>query len=179
LLIIEAYNYYNEGDVMSNQEIPSLVDELTCDNLIICQKARRALVEIGHDAVPYLIQALKSKKEWVRWEATKALGQIGDSSAAEALVRALEDRQFDVRWLAAEGLIVIGKPALIPLLKALIENPKSLELREGVHHVLHDMYRGELDSILKPVMAALEGPEPSMELPVAATKALDEINRVI
>jgi HEAT repeat protein len=162
---------------MSSQEIPSLITELTCDDFITCQKARRSLVKIGHEAVPHLVQALGSRKEWVRWEAAKALGQIGDPSATEALIRALVDSQFDVRWLAAEGLIVIGRPSLVPLLKALIENPKSLELREGVHHVLHDMYRGELDSILKPVMAALEGPEPSTELPVAATKALAELNR--
>jgi len=32
----------------------------------------------------------------VRWEAAKALGQIGDATAAPALVEALQDEEFDV-----------------------------------------------------------------------------------
>lgn len=158
---------------MKAKNINSLMADLACDDVIICQKARRQLVVTGHKAVPFLVKALGNKKYWVRWEAAKALAQIGDPTAMAALIKALEDREFDVRWLAAEGLINIGQKAVVPLLEALIGNSKSTWLRQGAHHVLHDMNRGDLDGVLRPVMSALEDVEPYVEVPVAARKALD------
>jgi HEAT repeat protein len=90
-------------------ELDSLIDDFTCDDVIKCQVARRNLVTMGSSAVQRLVKELSNKKHWVRWEAAKALGQIGDKAAAEALVTALEDKEFDVQWLAAEALINIGK----------------------------------------------------------------------
>jgi HEAT repeat protein len=156
--------------------IDSLVADLTCDDVIKCQTARRKLVAMGHRAVEPLIRALSDKKHWVRWEAAKALGQIGDEVAAKALVEALEDNEFDVRWLAAEALINIGQYSLGPLLAALVDHGnKSLWLRRGAHHVLHDMDRGDLDAILQPVMAAVEDTAPHIVVPQVAKKALDSL----
>jgi len=160
---------------MESKRIDSLVAELVCDDVITCQKARRQLVAMGHRAVPSLVKELGSKKYWVRWEAAKALAQIGDPTATTALIKALEDKEFDVRWLAAEGLINIGREAVVPLLEALIDRPKSTWLRQGAHHVLHDMDRGDLNKVLRPVMSALEDVEPYVEVPVAARKALDRL----
>jgi HEAT repeat protein len=116
----------------------------------------------------------------VRWEAAKALGQISDPRAAEALVRALEDEMFDVRWLAAEGLITLGCGALLPLLHALVERSDSEWLREGAHHVFYDLVKGRPDikDILQPIMATLENVEPSLEVPFAAETALNKLTRV-
>ena len=123
-----------------------------------------------------LVKELSSQKHWVRWEAAKALGQIGDGAAARALVKSLEDDEFDVRWLAAEALITIGRGSLEPLLAALADHgDKSLWLRHGAHHVLHDMNRGGLGGILRPVMASLEDAEPSAEVLQVAKKALDAL----
>jgi hypothetical protein len=158
---------------MSKQNFETLLDPLACEDLIRCQKIRRSLVKLGHQAVPSLLEALGSKKNWVRWEAAKALAQIGDPAATRPLIRSLEDKKFDVRWLAAEGLIAIGKQAVVPLLRALVDNPKSIWLREGAHHVMHDMDRGDWDEILRPVMKAIEGMEPSLEVPEAAEKVLN------
>jgi HEAT repeat protein len=158
---------------MKAENIVSLMADLACDDIIKCQKARRRLVVIGHRAVPSLVKALGSKKYWVRWEAAKALSQIGDPTATDALIKALEDKQFDIRWLAAEGLISIGQKAVAPLLEALIENSKSIWLQQGAHHILHDMNRGDLDKVLRPVMNALEDVEPYVEVPVSARRALD------
>jgi HEAT repeat protein len=157
-------------------DIESLVTDFTCDDVIKCQTARRKLVDMGSVAVETLVRELSNKKHWVRWEAAKALGQIGDKAAAEALVRALEDNEFDVHWLAAEALINIGQDSLEPLLKALADRgDKSLSLRRGAHHVLHDMDRGGLDRILKPVMAAVEDIAPLVEVLQVAKKALNAI----
>jgi HEAT repeat protein len=160
---------------MEPRKIDSLIADLVCDDVITCQKARRQLVVMGHEAVPFLVKELGNKKFWVRWEAAKALAQIGDPAATAELIKALEDKEFDVRWLAAEGLINIGRKAVAPLLEVLINRPKSTWLRQGAHHVLHDMERGELDKVLRPVMAALEDVEPYVGVPVAARKALDRL----
>jgi len=126
-------------------------------------------------AVRPLVKALHNEKHWVRWEAAKSLSQIASPSSTQALVNALEDNEFDVRWLAAEGLTHIGRPALTSLLTALIKRPQSVWLREGAHHVLHEVDRGSLDKVLKPVMKSLEAPEPTVAVPIAARKALEAL----
>ena len=157
-------------------DIDLLVEDFTCDDVIKCQTARRELVNMGNQAVPHLIEALSNKRHWVRWEAAKALGQIGDKAATEALVKALEDDEFDVRWLAAEALINIGKKSLKPLLTALANHgDKSLLLRRGAHHVLHDIDRSGLDAILNPVMTAVGDTSPPIAVLQIAKKALDSI----
>jgi HEAT repeat protein len=157
--------------------ISALVTDLGSKDGLVRVRARLSLVAIGAQAVGPLVKALATKKQWIRWEAAKALGQIGSPAAAKALVRALEDEMFDIRWLAAEGLVVMGREALVPLLHALVERSDSEWLREGAHHVLHDLARGrpDLRDILQPVLAALEDIEPSLEVPVAAEIALNKL----
>lgn len=155
--------------------ISALIADLGSKDGLVRVRARVCLVAIGGKVVGSLVEALASKKRWVRWEAAKALGQTGDPAAAQALVRALEDEVFDVRWLAAEGLIAVGDKGLVPLLQALVERSDSMWLREGAHHVLHDISRGELKEIVRPVLAALEDIQPSLEVPFAAKTALNEL----
>jgi HEAT repeat protein len=156
--------------------IDALIAEFTCDDVIKCQKARRSLVAMGDKAVQPLIKELSSKKHWVRWEAAKALGQIGDAAAAKALVAALDDKEFDVHWLAAEALITIGRGAIEPLLEALADHgDKSLWLRQGAHHVLHDMKLGNLKAVLKPVIDAVDSSAPAIEVLQTARKALNDL----
>jgi hypothetical protein len=107
-----------------------------------------------------LIDALKNKRYLMRWEAAKALGEIGDPEAAPALVNSLEDEEFDVRWLAGEGLIKMNINGLKPLLQTLELRGDSVLLREGAHHVFHDLAKGALRKYLAPVLAALEALEP-------------------
>jgi HEAT repeat protein len=159
-----------------DNEIEQLIADLNCNEYIECQKARRKLVAMGSVVVPRLVQELSNSKYQVRWEVTKALGQIADKSSAEALVAALEDKEFDVRWLAAEALINIGPDALEPLLLALADHGnKSISLRHGAHHVLHDMKLGNLQRRLLPVMKAVEDSEPYSEILVIAEEAIDAL----
>ena len=161
-----------------DNEIEQLIADLNCNEYIECQKARRKLVAMGSVVVPRLVQELSNSKYQVRWEVTKALGQIADKSSAEALVAALEDKEFDVRWLAAEALINIGRDALEPLLLALADHGnKSISLRHGAHHVLHDMKLGNLQRRLLPVMKAVEDSEPYSEILIVARKALETLKK--
>jgi HEAT repeat protein len=138
--------------------------------------ARELLVAMGESAVDDLMEALKNKNEDVRWEAAKALGQIGDVRAANALVKVLNDKNFGIRWLAAEALIRMGYDALNPLLLELMEHPDALWLRQGAHHVLNDLVkkRGFSKQVI-PLLDALEGSEPALTVPLAAKSLLDVI----
>jgi len=159
-------------------KMDDLITDLSSKDSITRIKARESLVSSRRRAVPPLLKALSSKDQWVRWEAAKALSQIHDPSSVEGLVSALRDKMFDVRWLAAEGLIAIGRKSLVPLLRALIDNPDSVEIREGAHHVLHDMSGGTIKKILRPVLNALESMEAPLEAPLAAKSALDALDNL-
>lgn len=139
------------------------------------EKARHTLVAMGKDAVESLIEALKDKRYLMRWEAAKALGEIADSGAAPALVEALEDEAFDVRWLSAVALIRINIRGLRPLFQALMDRGDSTLLREGAHHVFHDLAKGELRKYLAPVLTVLEQTDPAIEVPWAARRALEKL----
>ena len=175
------------------------VDEPTIETLIKTlsshkdkarESARHTLVAMGKAAVPSLIEALQSKNTLMKWEAAKALGEIGDPETAPVLVKALEDDEFDVRWLAAEGLIKMNIRGLKPLLEALEHRGDSAFLREGAHHVFHDLAKGGLRKSLVPVLAALEALEPgdaalwaarhelAVEVPLAARKALKMLEKL-
>jgi len=157
------------------ETISSLINKLENEDGITRVKARKALVVHGKAAVPYLIEFMKNKNDWTRWEATKTLSEIGDSTSTQALINALDDHDFAVRWLAAEGLIHVGSPALKPLLEALIHHSDSLWLLEGVHRVLHDLREPEFRQYINPVISALEDTEPSLKVGIAARTALDAI----
>jgi HEAT repeat protein len=87
-------------------------------------------------------------------------------------VQALEDSDFGVRWLAAEGLVKMGDAALAPLFMALEKRADSTWQREGAHHVLRIMADRGASDWVAPVMAALEGVEPVLEVPLKARDAL-------
>jgi len=159
-------------------KIDTLTRDLASDDWVVRVKAREELVSSGGKAVEPLTQALSSSKQWVRWEAAKALCEIGSPAATSALIESLEDRMFDVRWLSAQGLITIGNKTIVPILNALIEKPGSIWLREGAHHVFHDLGRGKLRAALQPVMEALEDIDASVQVPLAAKAALDSIKHI-
>jgi hypothetical protein len=151
--------------------VEDLVANLWSPDGVVRQHARRDLVTIGQPAVPALIEALSAGDQYVRWEAAKALGQIADPVAAPALVAALDDRDGAVRWLAAKGLIAIGCASLEPLMRALEQHPESVWLREGAHHVLHDLNHGQASVQIAPVLDALHGIQPRMVVPWEARAA--------
>lgn len=167
--------YVTQDNTAATETVNSLIAKLGSKDGMVRIQARKSLVSIGHTAVGPLVKALNSKREWCRWEAAKTLAQIGDPSATQALIGALQDRMFDVRWLAAEGLIHIGNKAIKPLLEAVIKQPDSLWIREGTHHVLHDLPESNLKELLKSVLHALEDIEPSLEVAISAEAALDVI----
>jgi|GEM_PF-6947358 len=70
----------------------------------IQREAARALRDIGDEAVPHLIQALKDETPIVRNFVANILGEIGDARAVEPLIMTLKDEDTYIRKEAAESL---------------------------------------------------------------------------
>ncbi|MGA9408383.1 MAG: HEAT repeat domain-containing protein [Bacteroidota bacterium] len=157
----------------TNKDVEMLIANLQSKDGMERLRARKKLVKIGRPAVPSLMELLSDRKQHVRWEGCKALGEMMDPTSAPGLVKALTDESVEVRWLAAEGLIALEKKALVPLLKILETDFESPYVREGAHHVLHALEREHLlskDSIA--VLEALRYLEPKVSVALAASKAL-------
>jgi len=175
----DAVPEHEEG----GETVDELLEQLHSHDGEKRERARWQLVTLRSVGVFPLIDALEDPDWHVRWEAAKALHDIADPRAAPALVRALRDRRFGVRWLASDALIALKEASLPALLGALVHQGDSVLLRNGAHHVLHDLNRGhvsrEMAAVLRPVIEALESIEPSVTAPVAAQKALDELPKRI
>lgn len=162
--------------------IDSLIETLKSKDGIARQHARHDLIKIGEPALDALIKAFEIKQEPMHWEVAKALSQIGTSKAAQALVDALEDKEFSIRWIAAEGLIHIGSVGLVPLLEALRDKSGSIWLREGSHHIIHDLISRKLiddttRECVSHVLDALNHLEAEIETSSAASKALKTLKQ--
>jgi HEAT repeat protein len=138
------------------------------------EKARQALVAVGSRAVGLLIEALKSSNVWVREEAVKSLGQIGDITAVHPLVGSLEDDSLEVRFRAAESLVALGPSVLPHVLEALIERPSSLHLQEGVLLVLEHIPVEGLQEASQ-LLSVLRGNKPAEAVREAAEALLNHL----
>ena len=163
--------------VPGEETIASLIGALASPDGVERHAAREQLEEIGKPAVPFLVRTLQSPSPHARWEAAKALGEIGDASAAPALVEALEDEKAAVRWLAATALGNLGRDALVPLLRGLEGGSDSIWFRDGAHHVLRDLIKEGVADEAIPVIEALEDIEPCIEAPIAAYHVLEDLRR--
>jgi HEAT repeat protein len=164
----------------SSRTFENLITALGDDDGMVRKNARLELVEAGKPVLPLVIESLESENKRVRWEAAKILTEVADETAAAPLVKTLTDEHMEIRWLAAEGLIAIGRDSLRPLLEALLDDPDSPLLREGAHHVLHDLGRRNLLNdrerhlleVLGSIEEALGSIEPEAAVPAAAERAL-------
>jgi HEAT repeat protein len=160
-------------------DIHDLVEKLAKHSGPECQRFRMQLVELGAPAVPVLIKALQSNDSHLRWEVVQVLSRIEEPEAAPQLVKALEDENINVRWAAMEGLIDLDRSCLAPLFKALTKHFYSVWLREGAHHILHQLkIRGRLLPTEIRVFEALEGPAAEMDVPWAAEAALNSLKKM-
>lgn len=159
----------------TDPRVPLLVSALMSTAADVRMRARRAMVRLGKPALSPLVRLLSDRRKYVRWDAAKCLAEIADPEAAPALVCALEDKDSGVRWVAAEGLIAMGDASLKATLEAIVERPDSLWLREGVHHVLHELCRRRSCGTLSRLRHVLDGVSPEVEAPAVAKMALNEL----
>jgi hypothetical protein len=158
--------------------IRGLISQVSCGDEGACaEDARTQLLAIGIPALPAILEAVRIEKGPARMEMAKLLRQMADPATAGALVELLSDDDFDVRFEAIEGISSIGYDGLAPLIAAIIRNPGSLKLRGGAHHVLHHVASLGYYELLKPLMMAIEGPIPNVEVPAAAREVQSEMAR--
>ncbi|MBN2238511.1 MAG: HEAT repeat domain-containing protein [Dehalococcoidales bacterium] len=155
--------------------VSRLIDDLKSNDSLTRVNARMALLSRGNEALLPLILLLHSGKYWERWEAAKTLEQMGNPLATKALVKALRDEKFEIRWLAAEGLINIGKSVLKPLAEALMDDPDSVLLQQGAHHVLKGISESGNTGYITELLEALECRVPSVEVPFAASSMVQAL----
>ncbi len=124
------------------------------------------------------IQILKDEHRAVfdREQAIHYLVSTPTSENLSYLVRALEDESFGVRWAAAAELAHTGRLALEPLLRALIDRPSSVWLRQGAYHVLHYMPGMTLRQKTAHLQQALKGAGANVAATEAAGLLLREIS---
>jgi HEAT repeat protein len=159
-------------------QIRALIAQLSSPDGNIRTKARFALVHIGNPAVEPLTQTCHGADTRLRWEICKTLSLIGDPAAVPALLQALEDDRFEIRWLAAEGLITIGGKSpeyLKALLHELLKHPTSGLLREGAHHIFHDLVVYNDYVVFKPLVETLADFNWTIKLPAVIDEILDNL----
>lgn len=102
-----------------------LLEILEDESKDVREMAEWALVELSGKIVPSLIEVLTQHPDWwIRREAARILGLIGDERATEPLLQALSDRSERIRENVAEALGRIGRPRAI----------------KGLIHALQDDY---------------------------------------
>ncbi len=84
--------------------IPELIEALRGDDRMLARLAGDALVAIGENAVPALIDAFENSKSAARIEAIRALAKLDDMQAVPTLFSALEDDSALVEYWGDLGL---------------------------------------------------------------------------
>ena len=163
---------------MNDTSLTDLIEQLSDHDGMTRERARHALVLAGAPAVPLLLRLLEEGDKGQRWEAAESLAAIADVSSVSALIGLLRDRESDLRWIAGKGLVKIGPQCLDAVLRELIDTPDSKNLRQSVHHILHELVRTRpaLKDELAPVMEALGEAYPAESMIVRVEKALEDLS---
>ncbi len=165
------------GRVRDPSALPALLNTLQGADEQLGSQIFSALVQIGPDAVPALIQASTSSSAWMRWQCIRALGDIRDRRAIPVLVNALRDIDHSVTWVAAKGLVHYGRLSVIPVLRLLTTAAATPWLVETASYVLQNQcqYRPKLRPYLEPVLQQMHSVAYREGIPTVAHKALTEL----
>lgn len=155
------------GDARAVQPLIELLRHGDSDGL---REAGHALGKMGKAAADLLLEALRDENGKVRREAARALGDIGDGRATEALTEVLQDDEdSDVREGAARALGEIGDGrAVQPLIKALRD--QGSDVRRGAAEALGNI--GDAQAA-QPLIDALR--DKDSEVHIAAVEAVGQM----
>lgn len=88
--------------------IPELIQSLNSTDQLLARLAGNALIAMGSDAVPSLLEVMHEGTRKIRIEAARALGKIGDTRAIPELFKALDEESALLEHWAGEGLERMG-----------------------------------------------------------------------
>lgn len=145
------------GEIGAVEATDMLVDALGHHNEALQKESARALIKLGEEAVPALIDALDSPVDDRRKFACRALGVIQDTRAAGPLVERLGDPNHDVIAAAALALGTAGtKDSIAPLVGAL--NSSHMVTRVNASIALGQLDAKEAVAPLEKIMETDEDP---------------------
>jgi HEAT repeat protein len=87
---------------------PKLIQALNDPDRLMARLAADALIAIGEDIVPALIEVMGSDSQPSRLEAVRALAEIGDTRAIPILFEALDEDSALIEYWAGKGLQKMG-----------------------------------------------------------------------
>jgi HEAT repeat protein len=88
--------------------IPDLVNLLEEQDPILARLAAAALIALGREAVPALLEVVQNGSQPARLEAIRSLASIGDERAIPALYTAYQEGTAMMEFWANEGLEKLG-----------------------------------------------------------------------
>ncbi len=90
------------------ESVPALIQAMSSPDSMTAKLACNALITIGVEAIPHLIEVLRNGTSSAKLEAARALAEIGDPRAIPALMEALQaDSAISTYW-AEHGLNKLG-----------------------------------------------------------------------
>jgi HEAT repeat protein len=90
------------------QALPALIRALSDPDPMTAKLASNALVLVGEQATPGLIEVLKTGTHSAKLEAARALAQLKDQRAIPALMEALQADSVLLQYWAEQGLDKLG-----------------------------------------------------------------------
>jgi HEAT repeat protein len=92
----------------SEKAAPALMNMLSEEDALTRRLAGDALVAIGSQVVPQLLETVQKGEHVARLEAVRALAKIGDERSIPTLFEALDDDSALIEYWASEGLEKMG-----------------------------------------------------------------------
>lgn len=163
------------GRLRAASAVPALVSALRYHDEELASQVRQALMQIGPQTMPALLEGARSPDAWVRWHALRALGELNDLHALPALVEALADSDYAVAWMAARALAPMATQAVVPVLELLVKVPATAWLMETTAYVLHHQHNQQLKLVLAPVIRSTRDVDYRITVPMAAERALEQL----
>lgn len=166
------------GRLKEAGDIRSLIRLLNSSHPLVQWQAAEALGSCGSEAVPLLLEALRSPSVPVRLGAVEALGMIRDPRALSPLATVLNhDRSLEVRWAAVLALGDMGSPDAIPSVVPILQEP-SRYLRYGAAITLGRLgWEPKNEEERAYLLIALQDWEQVRQLGAAAVPYLHAISR--
>ncbi len=91
-----------------SRAIPQLINTLSSPDRLLARLAGDALIALGKDAVPALIEVAEGNSQPTRLEVVRGLSLIGDSRAIPVLFKILDEDSAIMGHWAAQGLDKMG-----------------------------------------------------------------------
>jgi HEAT repeat protein len=111
---------------MGENAVPRLIDKMKTEDAREMQTLEDVFKLIGHPATSYLVTALNSDNNYRRRLSARILGEMADSSAVDGLLRYVGDSDFRMRAGVFSALGKIGDKTAVPWTRAALADQDHL-----------------------------------------------------